>query len=75
MFTNFSERVIAATIDFARFAGEADVLHTRFFVSKMGPLIQSGNCIAHTGDASVVIAATDATKRILKHTTEDVNVD
>ena len=66
---------MAVTRAFARFAGEADVLHTRFFVSNMGPLIQSGNCIAHTGITSVAIAATDVTKRIFKHTPEDVNVD
>jgi hypothetical protein len=61
----FSVTFIAATIAFARFAGAANVLHTRFVVSNLGPLTQSGNCKAHTGEASTAIAATDVIGRIL----------
>lgn len=66
MLAIFSVMFIAATMALARSAGEAVVLHTRFFVSSAGPLAQSGNCIVHTGEASAAIADRDAIARILK---------
>ncbi len=66
MLAIFSVMFIADTIAFARAAGGAEVLHTRFVVSNAGPWMQSGYCIVHTGDASVAIAAKDAIVRILK---------
>ena len=63
MFAIFSVMFIAATIAFARAEGGKEVLQTRFVVSSDGPLMQSGNCIAQTGDA---IAARNAIARILK---------
>jgi hypothetical protein len=62
----FSVMFIAAIIALARSARDAEVFHTRFFVSNAGPLIQSGNCIAHVGEASMTIAGTNASVRILK---------
>jgi hypothetical protein len=66
MLAIFSVIFIAAIIAFARSVGNAEELHTRFFVSTTGPLIQSGNCIVHAGEASMAIAATNAVVRILK---------
>jgi len=37
-----------------------------FFVSNAGPLIQSGNFIAHVGEANMAIAGTNAIVSILK---------
>ena len=66
MFAIFSVMFIAETMARARSAGGAVVLQTRFEVSSAGPLMQSGNCMLQTGDASTAIAAADAIARILK---------
>ena len=66
MLAIFSVMFIAAIIAFARAAGDAEVLQTRFDVRRTGPLMQSGNCNVNPGDASMAITAKDVSVRIVK---------